>query len=64
MSNYLVKWEEQAEVGLLHTYHVAWKKLADAAARKRLEERSKENVKLAVEKSGSKRLQRSRKWSK
>ena len=52
MSNYLVKWEEQAEVGLLHTYHVAWKKLADAAARKRLEERSKENVKLAVEKSG------------
>eukprot|EP00435_Cladocopium_sp_Y103_P066103 s172_g28.t1 len=50
MSNYLVKWEEQAEVGIAHTCYVAWKKVADASARKRLMEHGKENVKLAVEK--------------
>lgn len=50
MSNYLVKWEEQAKVGIAHTCYVAWKKVADASARKRLMEHGKENVKLAVEK--------------
>ena len=50
MSNYLVKWEEQAEVGVAHTCYVAWKKLTDASVRKRLMEHGKESVKLAVEK--------------
>ncbi|CAK9105682.1 Random slug protein 5 [Durusdinium trenchii] len=50
MSSYLVKWEMEAEVGLLHTCHVAWKKLADASVRKRMREHGKENVKLALEK--------------
>lgn len=50
MSNYLVKWEEQAEVGIAHTCYMAWKKVADASTRKRLMEHGQENVKLAVEK--------------
>ncbi|CAE6958513.1 rsc5 [Symbiodinium natans] len=50
LSNYLVSWEVEAEVGLLQTCAAAWRKLADGAARQRFRERSREAVHLAMEK--------------
>ncbi|CAE7502743.1 rsc5, partial [Symbiodinium necroappetens] len=50
LSSYLVSWEMEAEVGLTQTCFSAWQHLVQGEARRRLRERSREGVHLAVQK--------------